>query len=110
MIKRKIDLGYKYEAGKGEGHSEPVGGIMHTKHEIQEGNMMAKKAIYKDLQALVESLGYVATPDIANRRSIICTTAAEIDAARNPLVNFFDAKGNWKWACMLRSTILILNH
>jgi len=48
MIKRKIDLGYKYEAGKGEGHSEPVGGIMHTKHEIQEGNMMAKKAIYKE--------------------------------------------------------------
>ena len=60
--------------------------------ELTVRNAMANK----DLQALVESLGYVATPDIANRRSIICTTAAEIDAARNPLVNFFDAKGNWK--------------
>ena len=49
-----------------------------------------------ELHALVGSLGYVATPDIANRRAIVCTTAEEIDAARNPLVKFFDAKGEWK--------------
>lgn len=47
-----------------------------------------------ELHSLVESLGYTATQDIANRRSIICTTPAEVDAARNPLVKFFDAKGN----------------
>ncbi len=42
-----------------------------------------------DLHALVEILGYQPTPDIANRRAIVCTTAEEIDAARNPLRNFF---------------------
>lgn len=49
-----------------------------------------------ELHALVDSLGYLATADIANRRAIFCTTAEEIDAARNPLVKFFDAKGEWK--------------
>lgn len=49
-----------------------------------------------ELQALVESLGYEATPDIANRRRIFCTTPAEVDAARNPIAKFFDAKGEWK--------------
>lgn len=44
---------------------------------------------------LLEGLGYVVTVDMANRRSIICTTPAEIDAARNPLKDMFDAKGNW---------------
>lgn len=48
-----------------------------------------------ELHSLIVSLGYVATPEIANRRSIICSTPAEIDAARNPLVKFFDAKGNF---------------
>lgn len=49
-----------------------------------------------ELHALVESLGYQPTTDIANRRAIVCTTPAEVDAARNPLVKFFDAKGEWK--------------
>lgn len=48
-----------------------------------------------ELHAVIDALGYIATTNIANRRSIICTTPAEIDAARNPLVKFFDAKGNF---------------
>lgn len=42
-----------------------------------------------ELHALVVSLGYQPTTDIANRRAIVCTTAEEIDAARNPLRKFF---------------------
>lgn len=49
-----------------------------------------------ELHALVEALGYEATPDMANRRRKICTTPAEVDAARNPIAKFFDSKGEWK--------------
>lgn len=49
-----------------------------------------------ELHALVESLGYLPTTDIANRRAIVCTTAEEINAARDPLVKFFNEKGEWK--------------
>lgn len=48
-----------------------------------------------ELHAIIDALGYIATPDIANRRSIVCTTPIEVDAARNPLIKFFDAKGNF---------------
>lgn len=34
---------------------------------------------------LLDSLGIVPTADIANRRSKVCYTAEELDAARNPL-------------------------
>lgn len=49
-----------------------------------------------DFHALIESLGYEPTVDIANRRSIVCTTAEQIDAARDPLASYFDARGEWK--------------
>lgn len=42
-----------------------------------------------ELHATIEKLGYQPTPDIANRRAIVCTTQAEIDAARDPLRKFF---------------------
>jgi hypothetical protein len=48
-----------------------------------------------ELHAIIDSLGYAPTVGIANRRSIICSTPTEIDSARNPLVRFFDAKGNF---------------
>jgi hypothetical protein len=48
------------------------------------------------LHALIESLGYQAVVDISNCRSIVCTTAEEIDTARNPLMQFFGAGGVWK--------------
>jgi hypothetical protein len=44
----------------------------------------------------LDLLGYKPTPDIANRRSIICTTPAEVDAARDPIRPYFDDKGEWK--------------
>lgn len=49
-----------------------------------------------ELHSLVVCLGYKLTEDITGRRSIMCSTPAEIDAARNPIVKFFDAKGEWK--------------
>lgn len=49
-----------------------------------------------ELLALVDSLGYTGTVDIANRRRIVCTTPEEIVAKRDPLAKFFDAKGNFK--------------
>lgn len=47
------------------------------------------------LHDLVVRLGYQPTPDIANRRAIICTTPAEVDAAREPLKHFFRSDGSW---------------
>ena len=49
-----------------------------------------------ELNELVESLGYHPTIGIANRRAIVCTTPEEVDTARNPLVKFFNPKGEWK--------------
>jgi len=49
-----------------------------------------------EFHKLVEQLGYVATPGISNRRAIICTTPAEVEAARSPLIPFFNEKGEWK--------------
>lgn len=47
------------------------------------------------LRPILDELGILPTPDIANRRSIICTTPSELDAARNPLRHMFDDTGNW---------------
>lgn len=48
-----------------------------------------------ELRALLDTLNIVPVADISNCRSIICTTPAELDAARQPLASFFDAQGNW---------------
>ena len=42
-----------------------------------------------ELHAECERLGLVPTVDISNRRSITVTTAAELDAVREPLRRFF---------------------
>ena len=42
------------------------------------------------IDALTLSLGYTPTVGISNRRSIICADAASIDAAREPIMPFFD--------------------
>lgn len=48
-----------------------------------------------ELRNLLDTLGYVADCTIANRRSIVCTSPAEVDAARNPLAPLFDKTGAW---------------
>lgn len=48
-----------------------------------------------ELRPILDGLGILPTVDMANRRSIICTTPAELDAARDPLKDMFDARGNW---------------
>jgi hypothetical protein len=48
-----------------------------------------------EFRGLVQSLGYQLDCTIANRRSLICTTPAQVDAARNPLHPYFDARGQW---------------
>lgn len=50
----------------------------------------------EELHNLVVALGYELTTYITGRRSIFCSTPAEVDAARNPIVKFFDAKGDMK--------------
>ena len=42
------------------------------------------------MRPILDALGIVPTVDIANRRSIICTTPQELDAARAPIIKFFD--------------------
>jgi len=49
----------------------------------------------KDLRQVLDGLGIKPTADISNRRSIVCATPAELDAARNPLAVFFDRNGEW---------------
>ena len=49
-----------------------------------------------ELHNIVVDFGYKLTTDVSGRRSIMCSTPAEVDAARNPILKFFDAKGDWK--------------
>ena len=78
--------------------NNPVFEVCRTQKDGKPAVELVVRNSRKDaaLHAIVESLGYQPTVGIANRRAIVCTTAAEIDAARNPLVKFFDAKGEWK--------------
>jgi hypothetical protein len=48
-----------------------------------------------ELRTILDGLNILPVPDMANRRSIICKTPVELDAARDPLKSMFDAKGNW---------------
>ena len=48
-----------------------------------------------ELRPILDGLGILPTVDMANRRAKICTTPAELDAARNPLRHLFDDQGNW---------------
>jgi hypothetical protein len=49
-----------------------------------------------ELDKITTELGYRLVEDISNCRKIRCTTPAEVDAARAPLISMFDAKGEWK--------------
>ena len=49
-----------------------------------------------ELHNIVVDLGYKLTTDVSGRRSIMCSTPEEVDAARKPILKFFDAKGDWK--------------
>lgn len=51
---------------------------------------------HADFRALLDALGYGPASGIDNARRIVCATPADIDAARNPIAKFFDAKGEWK--------------
>lgn len=42
-----------------------------------------------EMRPVLDGLGILPTPDMANRRSIICATPAELDAARAPILHFF---------------------
>lgn len=60
-------------------------------------DVIVRNATYSDeLDKLTTDLGYKPVEDISNCRKIRCTTPAELDAARAPLMQMFDAKGEWK--------------
>lgn len=60
-------------------------------------DLIVRNATYDaGLDAVTTSLGYMTVEDISNCRKIRCTTPAEVDAARTPLLSMFDAKGEWK--------------
>jgi hypothetical protein len=47
------------------------------------------------LRPLLDRLGIVPDCTITNRRAVLCSTPAELDAAREPLRQLFDARGQW---------------
>jgi len=53
------------------------------------------KTEHADFRALLDSLGYGAASGMDNAKRIVCTTPEQIDAARNPIKPYFDAKGFW---------------
>ena len=68
---------------------------------IKDGKVQIEMIVWNstfsdELHDLVVALGYKLTTDITGRRSVFCLTPAEVDAARNPVMKFFNAKGEWK--------------
>jgi hypothetical protein len=55
--------------------------------------LLVVKNAPESLRPVLDGLGIFAD-DMTNRRSILCSNAAELDAARNPLRSYFDAQGN----------------
>jgi hypothetical protein len=51
---------------------------------------------HASLRTLLDALGYGPASGMDNARRIVCTTKAEVDAARGPLAKFFDEKGNFQ--------------
>ena len=49
-----------------------------------------------ELRTMLDGLGITPDCTIANYRTIVCASPAELDAARNPLMPLFDAKGEWR--------------
>jgi hypothetical protein len=48
-----------------------------------------------ELRSLLDTLGVNPDCSIANCRSIVCASLAELDAARNPIKALFGHKGEW---------------
>ncbi len=48
-----------------------------------------------ELRELLDTLGVTPDCSIANCRTIVCGTPAELDAVRKPLIPMFDSKGQW---------------
>ena len=74
---------------------------LELQKHIKDGKVQIEIIVWnscanEELHNLVVALGYELTTDITGRRSIFCSTPAEVDAARNPIIKFFDAKGDMK--------------
>ena len=48
-----------------------------------------------DLRELLDTLGVTPDCSIANCRTKVCGTPAELDAVRKRLITMFDSKGQW---------------
>ena len=44
----------------------------------------------KEMRPVLDALGVLPTPDMANRRGIVCATPDELEAVRAPILHFFD--------------------
>ena len=74
---------------------------VEIQRHIKDGKVQIELIVWNsmcnsELHELICGLGYELTTDITGRRSIMCSTPAEVDAARNPIMKFFDAKVEWK--------------
>lgn len=80
---------------KGEKMNKPKFSAHRIMHLGKPAVELVVNHVNNEMRPLLETLGYVPTVDMINRRSIICTCPAEVDAARNPLVPYFDATGTY---------------
>lgn len=71
------------------------------KFEVQRAGakgveLVIRNSLYSaELHSIINALGYEPTAGVSNRESIFCTTAEQIEAARNPIARFFNARGEW---------------
>ena len=61
----------------------------------QKGYRLVVRNATPALREILDGLGMLPVVDMANCQAITCYTAAELDAARNPLMHLFDRSGNW---------------
>ena len=69
--------------------------ILRTQINGQPAVEIVVRNANASLRAICDRLGILPTIGISNRRSIICASAAEVEAARAPLRTLFDNDGNY---------------
>jgi len=65
--------------------------------EMRDGKKAIRVTVIcnTEILGITDGLGYQAVDDQTNTRTILCSTPAELDAARNPIMRFFGHKGEY---------------
>lgn len=69
--------------------------VLRTNYQGKPAAELVIRNATPELRSLCDSLGILPTPDMANRRGLICTNQEALEVARKPFRAFFDNRGEY---------------